>query len=81
MQLERALEDVDPRGAVGRFDDGRPIEWPTLQLRVRGRPFDVYCEDPGDVTLDGIGIPVVNGHTVSRDDLRRGWFDERLLGG
>jgi len=49
-----------------------------LQLRVRGKPFDVYCEDRSDVTLDGIGIPVVNGHTVGREDLRRGWFDSRL---
>lgn len=65
-------------GSADRFEDGRPKQWPTLQLRVRGKPFDVYCEDRSDVTLDGIGIPVVNGHTVGKEDLRRGWFDSRL---
>jgi hypothetical protein len=63
---------------VERFEDGRPKRWPTLQLRVRGKPFDVYCEHSSDVTLDGIGIPVVSGRTVSREDLARGWFDSRL---
>ena len=56
------------------WEDGRPKGWPTMQLRVRGKPFDIYCEHSSDVTLDGIGIPVINGHTVSREDLRRGWF-------
>ena len=56
------------------WEDGRPKGWPTLQLRVRGRPFDIYCEHSSDVTLDGIGIPVVNGRTVGRQDLARGWF-------
>lgn len=58
----------------GRWGDGRPKGWPTLQLRVRGRPFDVYCEDRSDVTLDGYGIPVVSGRTAGREDLRRGWM-------
>lgn len=57
-----------------RWEEGRPQRRPTLALRIRGRAFDVYCEAPTDVTLDGIGIPVVNGHTVGRVDLRRGWF-------
>lgn len=78
-QLERLLLDPDRADEVARFDDGRPKEWPTMQLRIRGKPFDVYCEDPSDVTLDGIGIPVINGHTVAREDLRRGWSDVRLL--
>jgi hypothetical protein len=76
-EFERALADQGHHPA-GRFEDGRPKGWPTLQLRIRGRPFDIYCEDPSDVTLDGMGIPVINGHTVSREDLRRGWFDIRL---
>jgi hypothetical protein len=57
--------------------DGRPKGWPTLQLRVRARPFDIYCQHPTDVTLDGRGIPVVNGHTVGPEDLARGWFSSR----
>ena len=61
-----------------RWEDGRPKHWPCLQLRVRGRPFDVYCEHSSDVTLDGVGIPVVNGHTVTQEDLKRGWFDSSL---
>ncbi len=56
------------------WEDGRPKGWPTMQLRVRGKPFDIYCEHSSDVTLDGIGIPVVNGRTVGRADLARGWF-------
>ncbi len=58
----------------GCWDDGRPKRWPTLQLRVRGRMFDVYCADRTDVTLDGYGIPVVNGRTASRSDLAQGWM-------
>jgi hypothetical protein len=65
--------------APDRWEDGRPTRWPTLQLRVRGKPFDVYCEHASDVTLDGMGIPVINGHTVTGEDLKRGWFDSRLL--
>lgn len=77
MELERAYAApaLDPR--VDRFEDGRPKAWPTLQLRIRGRAFDVYCEHPSDVTLDGIGIPVINGRTVSADDLKRGWSESR----
>jgi hypothetical protein len=59
---------------VGTWEDGRPKRWPTLQLRVRGRAFDVYCEDRTDVTLDGYGVPVVCGRTATRGDLRRGWM-------
>ena len=62
---------------AGSWADGRPKRWPTLQLRVRGCPFDVYCEHPTDVTLDGYGIPVVDGHTATRGDLRRGWMASR----
>ncbi len=58
----------------GVWEDGRPKGWPTLQLRVRGQAFDVYCEDPTDVTLDGYGIPVLSGRTASREELRRGWM-------
>jgi len=58
----------------GSWDDGRPKRWPTLQLRVRGRWFDVYCDHHTDVTLDGYGVPVVNGQTASRADLARGWM-------
>jgi hypothetical protein len=79
-EVGRSPEDVLERalgGASERWDDGHPKGWPTLQLRVRGRPFDVYCEDPSDVTLDGIGIPVVSGYTVSREHLKRGWYDSR----
>jgi len=56
------------------WEDGRPKGWPTLQLRVRGKPFDIYCQHSSDVTLDGVGIPVINGQTASREDLARGWF-------
>jgi hypothetical protein len=66
-QLEASLFD-------GVWDDGRPKGWPTLQLRVRGQAFDVYCDHPSDVTLDGYGIPVVCGHTATRGDLRNGWI-------
>jgi hypothetical protein len=59
---------------TGRWDDGRPKEWPTSQLRVRGRPFDVYCDDPSDVTLDGFGIPVVRGVTANHQHLSQGWM-------
>jgi hypothetical protein len=59
------------------WQDGRPKGWPTLQLRIRARPFDIYCEHPTDVTLDGRGIPVINGHTVGPEDLARGWFSAR----
>jgi hypothetical protein len=65
-QLEASLFD-------GAWDDGRPKRWPTLQLRVRGQAFDVYCDHPSDVTLDGYGIPVVCGRTATRDELRNGW--------
>ena len=57
----------------GAWEDGRPKRWPTLQLRIRGRWFDVYCECPSDVTLDGYGIPVVCGRTATREELERGW--------
>lgn len=59
---------------AGEWDDGRPKRWPTMQLRVRGRAFDVYCDHPTDVTLDGYGIPVVCGHVATKQDLRRGWM-------
>lgn len=62
-------------GTSDRWEDLRPKRWPTLQLRVRGRQFDVYCDHRTDVTLDGYGLPVVSGYTVSAADLRRGWFD------
>ena len=45
-----------------------------MQLRVRGRGFDIYCEDATDVTLDGYGIPVVRGRTADREELRRGFM-------
>ena len=77
-QLERLLAEPGYDHGVDRFEDGRPKCWPTMQLRIRGKAFDVYCEDPSDVTLDGIGVPVINGHTVAREDLKRGWFDVRL---
>ena len=77
MELETAFAALALEPPVDRFDDGRPKCWPTLQLRIRGRAFDVYCEDPSDVTLDGVGIPVINGRTVSGEDLKRGWFDGR----
>jgi hypothetical protein len=50
-----------------------------MQLRVRGHSFDVYCDHATDVTLDGYGMPVVHGHTVSTADLTRGWFDSALV--
>jgi hypothetical protein len=59
---------------TGRWEDGRPKGWPTLQLRVRGRPFDVYCDHPSDVTLDGYGIPVVAGLVASKQHLAQGWM-------
>ena len=68
-----SIETIDDLFA-GHWEDGRPRRWPTLQLRVRGRPFDVYCDDPTDVTLDGYGVPVVCGRTAGRDDLDRGWI-------
>ncbi len=69
----------DARSATReRWEDGRPKGWPTLQLRVRGKPFDIYCEHPSDVTLDGMGIPVINGQTAGRESLRCGWFDSTL---
>jgi hypothetical protein len=58
----------------GFWEDGRPKSWPTVQVRVRGRPFDIYCDDRTDVTLDGKGLPVVCGVTVSREELSRGWY-------
>lgn len=59
---------------VGEWDDGRPKHWPTMQLKVRGKPFDIYCEHRTDVTLDGRGIPVVNGRTASTAELAQGWM-------
>ena len=72
----RDLRDVETREALfdGDWEDGRPKRWPTLQLRIRGRAFDVYCEHPSDVTLDGYGIPVVSGRTADRAELQRGWM-------
>ncbi len=64
---------------AGEWDDGRPKRWPTMQLRVRGRAFDVYCDHPTDVTLDGYGLPVVCGHVASKHDLRRGWMSVGVL--
>ncbi len=58
----------------GEWEDGRPKRWPTLQLRVRGASFDIYCEDPTDVTLDAFGIPVVGGRTATRYELKQGWM-------
>jgi hypothetical protein len=59
---------------TGQWEDGRPKRWPTMQLRVRGCAFDVYCDHPTDVTLDGYGIPVVNGVTASPEQLAQGWM-------
>ncbi len=80
-RFEREIQSAGPRfprtetlADDEHWEDGRPKGWPTLQLRVRGKPFDIYCEHSSDVTLDGIGIPVVNGRTVGRQDLARGWF-------
>ena len=64
---------------AGEWDDGRPKRWPTMQLRVRGRGFDVYCDHPTDVTLDGYGVPVVCGHVASKQDLGRGWMSVGVL--
>jgi hypothetical protein len=68
------LEALSDNIFAGTWEDGRPKRWPTLQLRVRGRAFDVYCEDRTDVTLDGYGVPVACGRTATREDLRRGWM-------
>jgi hypothetical protein len=68
--LDRTMSAV----FAGSWEDGRPKRWPTMQLRVRNRPFDIYCEDPTDVTLDGYGIPVLNGMTASRQHLDQGWM-------
>ena len=72
----RHTDDTRVLGSLfgGCWDDGRPKRWPTLQLRVRGRPFDVYCEDRSDVTLDAFGIPVVAGHTATAEELTLGWI-------
>ena len=56
------------------WEDGRPKRWPTLQLRVRGAAFDIYCADPTDVTLDAYGVPVVCGCTATRAQLKQGWM-------
>jgi hypothetical protein len=72
--FHRSVVDATEGWFTGAWDDGRPKEWPTIQLRIRGRPFDVYCQDPTDVTLDAFGIPVVCGRTASRTDLKRGWL-------
>ena len=64
----------------GEWEDGRPKRWPTLQLRIRGRAFDVYCDHPSDVTLDGYGIPVVCGQSATRRDLARGWISVPPVG-
>ena len=72
----RHIDDTKVRESLfdGCWEDGRPKRWPTLQLRVRGRPFDVYCEDRTDVTLDSFGIPVVAGRTATAEDLALGWI-------
>lgn len=74
--MDDRLGRAGPSGAFfsGTWEDGRPRCWPTLQLRIRGRPFDVYCDHPTDVTLDGLGLPVVAGRTATKQDLRRGWL-------
>jgi hypothetical protein len=74
----RLLEHLES-GSSERWEDLRPKGWPTMQLRVRGHSFDVYCDHATDVTLDGYGMPVVHGHTVSTADLTRGWFDSALV--
>ncbi|MGI8713546.1 MAG: hypothetical protein ACR2NR_10265 [Solirubrobacteraceae bacterium] len=66
-------------GSTDRWEDLRPKRWPTMQLRVRGRRFDIYCGHVTDVTLDARGLPVVAGLTVDADDLRRGWADVNLI--
>lgn len=58
----------------GQWADGRPKRWPTLQLRIRGAAFDIYCDDPSDVTLDAYGVPVVSGRTATRTHLKQGWM-------
>ena len=73
MRDDLRLAELSDTLFAGEWNDGRPKRWPTLQLRIRGRAFDVYCEHPTDVTLDGYGIPVVQGHTATRDELSRGW--------
>jgi hypothetical protein len=74
--MSRATESDAQVGALSAdcWPDGRPKGWPTVQLRIRGRPFDVYCDHYTDVTLDGRGVPVVCGRTVEPADLRRGWI-------
>jgi hypothetical protein len=74
MARARILLDDESTLFKGSWDDGRPKSWPTVQLRVRGRAFDIYCTDPTDVTLDGYGIPVVEGLTVSPAELSQGWM-------
>jgi hypothetical protein len=59
---------------LGEWEDGRPKRWPTLQLRIRGAGFDIYCEDRTDVTLDAFGVPVVGARTATRAELKQGWM-------
>jgi hypothetical protein len=74
MDNRSGVEGLGDTAFSGVWEDGRPKSWPTLQLRIRGRPFDVYCDHPTDVTLDGLGLPVVAGRTATKNDLRRGWL-------
>lgn len=68
------LAQLEEELFVGEWADGRPKQWPTVQLRIRGKAFDVYCEHRTDVTLDGRGIPVVHGRTATKPELAQGWM-------